>query len=191
MKKDTVILKCESSFLSCEKDLQAIIEKLFVTSKPYSDKLKRLLVVGAKDCLENAKYQEAVNGYSVARLKEEGYIRFSPVIKFPEHEEIKSYLIFSFDNFTPNAENPEFRDCIVNIDIICHTDYWDIGDYRIRPITIAGYIDGILNKSRLSGIGTFQFLGCNELVLNENLSGYSLMFSAIHGSDDKIPPTRE
>ena len=104
----------------------------------------------------------------------------------PEHEDIKSYVIISFDNFTPNATNPEFRDCTVTFDIICHTDYWDLGNYRIRPLKIAGYIDGILNKAKLSGIGTFNFLGCNQLILNEELSGYTLMYPASHGNDDKI-----
>ena len=97
-------------------------------------------------------------------------------------------MIISFDNFTPNAENDYYRDCTVNFDIICHTDCWDIGNYRIRPIKIAGYIDGILNNSKLSGIGTFNFIGLNEVVLNEDFSGYSLMYRAVHGNDDKIPP---
>jgi hypothetical protein len=43
----------------------------------------------------------------------------------------------------------------VNFDIICHTRHWDIGNYRMRPLKIAGYIDGILNNCKLSGIGTF------------------------------------
>ena len=104
-----------------------------------------------------------------------------------EHEEIKSYLLFSFDNFRTNASNPQFRDCTVSIDVLCHSDYWDIGDFRLRPLKICGYIDGMLNETRLSGIGTFQFLGCNELILDENWSGYTLMFEAIHGTDDKLP----
>ena len=45
----------------------------------------------------------------------------------------------------------------------------------------------MLNNARLSGIGTFQFLGCNELILDENWSGYTLLFEAIHGTDDKLP----
>ena len=83
-----------------------------------------------------------------------------------EHEDVKSYLIFSFDNFRTNETNPQFRDCSVYIDILCHTDNWDLGNFRVRPLKIAGYIDGILNNTKLSGIGTFQFLGCNELVLD-------------------------
>jgi len=108
-----------------------------------------------------------------------------------EHEEVKSYLIFSFDNFRPNMTNPEFRDCNVFIDVLCHTDCWDIGAFRVRPLKICGYIDGILNKARLSGIGTFQFNGCDELVLDETLSGYTLSYSAIHGTDDVLPSAHE
>lgn len=120
-----------------------------------------------------------------------GYIKFAPILKFEEHEEIKSYLMLSFDNFTPNATNPEFRDCTVHFDIICHTDYWDIGNYEVRPLKIAGYIDGILNETRLSGIGTFNFLGCNQIILNEELSGYTLSYRAVHGTDDRFPAKEE
>ena len=51
---------------------------------------------------------------------------------------------------------------------------------------ICGYIDGLLNNTRLSGIGTFQFMGCSELILSQDLAGYTLMYSAVHGSDDLI-----
>ena len=78
--------------------------------------------------------------------------------------------------------------CTITFDIICYTDYWDIGNYRLRPLKIAGYIDGILNNAKLSGIGTFNFIGCNELILNETLAGYTLSYRAIHGNDDKIAP---
>ena len=60
-------------------------------------------------------------------------------------------------------------------------------NFQIRPLKIAGYIDGILNKTKLSGIGELEFMGCNELVLDEVLSGYTLSYRAVHGSDDRIP----
>lgn len=180
----------KSSFLSCEKDTETIIKKLFVDSRPYSDTLKRLMLINTKDCLDdltNPVYLDKIRTTSVTDLREEGYIRLEPKINLLENEEVKSYLVISFDNFTPNATNPQFRDCTIMIDIICHTDYWDIKNYRIRPLKIAGYIDGILNETRLSGIGRLKMCGCNEIVLSENLSGYCLMYSAIHGSDDLIP----
>ena len=196
MKKDLALRPVDftSSFLSCEKDLEEILRRLFIESQPYSDELKKLLVINTKDCLDNKTsevYKNAIKDMSLAKLRDEGYIKFEPKVKMPEHEEIKSYLIFSFDNFTTNQNNPEFRDCNVYIDILCHTDCWDLGNFRIRPLKIAGYIDGILNKARLSGIGTFQFAGCNELVLDETLSGYTLSYYAIHGTDDVLPSSHD
>ena len=196
MRRDTILPSSQfsSSFLSCEKDIEEILRKLFVSSKPYSDYLKKLLVINTQDCLDNetsATIQQKITDMSLAKLRQEGYIKLEPKIKVGEHEEVKSYIIISCDNFTPNATNPHYRDCTVTFDIICHTDYWDIGNYRIRPLKIAGYIDGILNKAKLSGIGTFNFIGCNQLILNEELSGYTLMYSAVHGNDDKIAAEEE
>lgn len=31
-------------------------------------------------------------------------------------------------------------------------------------------------------------MACDQLVLNETLTGYTLMYRAIHGNDDKLPP---
>lgn len=191
MRRDTRINENQfsSSFLSCEKDIEEILKKLFITSHPYSEELKRLLVINTKDCLENdgETVLKTLNQMTLPQLRKQGYIKLEPKIKIKEHEEVKTYIIISCDNFVPNATNPYYRDCTVTFDIICHTDYWDLGNYRLRPLKIAGYIDGILNNARLSGIGTFQFLGCSQLILDENLSGYTLMFQAIHGNDDKIP----
>lgn len=176
-----------SSFLSCEKDTETIVKKLFVDSNPYSNELKKLLVINKPDCLDNINYLNEVKHLTPKDLKEKGHLRFAPKIEFGEHESVKSYLVFTFDNFVPNANNDYYRDNIIMIDILCHTDYWDLGDYRLRPLKIAGYIDGILNNSKLSGIGELHFIGGNELVLNENLSGYCLMYAATHGVDDLIP----
>ena len=192
MKRDVNNNNFNSSFLSCEKDIETILRKLFVESS-YKEILKRLLVINTKDCLEvnTESALAALSKASLSNLIKEGYIRLEPKLKFGEHEEVKAYIIMSVDNYAPNATNPQFRDCTVNFDIICHTDYWNLGDYRLRPLKIAGYIDGILNECKLSGIGTFNFLACNELILNEDLSGYTLSYRAVHGSDDIIPSEEE
>lgn len=177
-----------SSFLSVEKDIELILRKLFFDNQPYNKQLLRLLVINTKDCLSNQTNQDyinKINNMNLSDLINEEYIKLSPKIKMPEHEKVKSYIIISFDNFTENANNPEFRDCTISFDIICHTDYWVMDNYQIRPIKIIGYIDGILNKARLTGIGTLNYIGCNELILDENLSGYTLSYRAIHSSEDK------
>ena len=192
MRRDTRLTSSQfsSSFLSCEKDIEEILRVLFVASKPYSDQIKRLLVINTKDCLDNTDsiaIQEKLREMSLAKLRQEGYIKLEPKIKMEEHSEVKSYILVTCDNFTPNVTNPYYRDCTITFDILCHSDYWDLGNYRVRPIKIAGYIDGILNEARLSGIGTLTFLGCSQIVLDEQLSGYTLMYRAVHGNDDNLP----
>ena len=196
MKRDTIILPINfnQSFFSCEKDTEEIIKKILFVSHPYSEELKRLLLINAKDCLTNTQssiYQEKIASMTIKDFIEQGYIRLEPKLKLEEHEEVKSYIIITYDNFLPNSTNTEFRDCTINFDIVCHTDYWTLDNYMTRPLKIAGYIDGILNKTKLSGIGELNFLNCSQLILDENLSGYSLSYRAIHGSDDRIPPKGE
>ena len=185
MKRDTVLTQpITSSFLSCEKDTELILRKLFIESRPYSDVLKRLLIVQNEDALDK---QYDMSEYSLKRLIEEQYINMDPLLKFPEHEQVKSFMGLHFDNFTANKTNPEFRDSMIHIDVVCHHDYWFLGNYRQRPFKILGYIDGILNKSRLTGIGQLNFVGCSKALLNENWSAFALTYMAIHGSDDQIP----
>lgn len=191
MRKDLVKPRLDSSFLSCEKDTETILKKLFIESRPHSDVLKKLLIINTKDCLtaNNPNYERKINSMNLSDLRELGYISLESKVKFYEHEEVKSYIDISFDNFTPNVNNPEYRDCIISFDILCHTDYWDLGNYQMRPIKIVGYIDGILNNAKLSGIGVLNFLTCKRNNLDDNLSGYTLIYKAVHDvdGDDKIP----
>lgn len=194
MRKDLIRFDLKSSFLSCEKDAETIIKKLFVESRPYSDELKRLLIINTKDCLDNRDnpaYLQTLEQANVKYIMDNGYVRLEPRLQFGEFAETKSYILLSFDNFIMNATNPEFRDCSINFDIICHTDCWDIGDFRLRPLKICGYIDAILNNAKLSGIGILNFIGCSQLILSEDLTGYTLMYRAVHGSDDIIPREEE
>ena len=109
MYKPLLKMDIKSSFLSCEKDFETIMRKLFVESRPFSDILKRLLIIETKDCLDNLDsqiYKDKIDSISVKDLIDKEYIRLSPIVKLPEHEEVKSYIIIGFDNFVTNSENP-------------------------------------------------------------------------------------
>lgn len=201
MRKDLIKLQpLHSSFLSCEKDTQTILKSLFVESAPYSDMLKRLLIINKPDCLDksNQEYQQMVDNKSLGQLIDEGYVRLNPKIARGTFDNIKSYILVSFDNFSP-SKNPEFRDCTINFDVICYMDEWCLEDYQVRPLKICGYIDGILNSCtnknkvnfgsagnniKMSGFGEYQFLGCQLSVLNEDISMYTLSYRGIHFTED-------
>lgn len=187
IQKDVAKSMQKSTFLSCSKDIQTIIKKLFVDSKPYSDRLKKLLILNSSDCLtsNNPQYKTIIDDYSIARLIEEGYISFIPKIPLDEHEQMKSYIIIDFDDFVPSG-NPEFRDCTISLTILCNLDALKMDNYELRPFMIAGYIDGILNESRLSGIGKLMFAGAKQIILDERISGIMLRYLATHSTDDSI-----
>lgn len=192
VKAQTLAKDFKSSFLSAEKDQEAIWKKLFVESKPYSDKLKRLLIVNQPDCLDESKvqYRKVIDNLSLKGMKDQGYLRVVPKLAFGEHEEIKSYIILEFDDYTP-SDNPQYRNCVISFTIISHLDYWEMDDYKLRPHQIAGYIDGIMDGAKLSGIGTLQFLGASQIVLNEYLGGILLRYVATHEKkEDQNPELR-
>lgn len=175
----------KASFLSSEKDMETIVEKLFVKSKPYSDILKRLLIIDQPNCLDlNQQYQDLINEYSIHRMKEEGYLLLIPRIEALIHDNFKSHLLIEFDDFTPTS-NTYYRDCTISFTIICPLVKWELDDYKLRHMQIAGYIDGILNNARLSGIGTLQFMGASQIILDEEHGGMILRYTATHGDDDK------
>lgn len=175
----------KSTFLSINKDQETIWRKLLVDSKPYSDQLKRLLIINAPDCLDRnqVQYQTTIDKYTIKDMREQQFIKSIPKLSFGEHEEVKSYIMLAFDKFSPSL-NPRYRNAVITFTIISHLDYWDMEDYQLRPWMIAGYIDGILNESHLSGIGTLQFLGASQVVLNEYLGGLELTYQATHSEAD-------
>lgn len=200
-RKDLIrVQPLRSSFLSCEKDTETILKALFVESKPYSDQLKRLLLINKPDCLDttNPEYQKLIDSYSLGRLLKEGYIRLDPKIQRTTFENVKSYIYIYFDDFAP-SKNPEFRDATIYIMVVCYLDEWVLDDYAVRPLKICGYIDGILNsvtdKNRqtwnskgnnikLSGFGKYEFLACVQGINNEDLSLYSIAYRGTHFTED-------
>ena len=163
-----------SSFLSVEKDMNILVD-LFCSN----DRLKKLLYYTTKDCLDKPKLTEDQTLDLFGKQ-----IRIVP--KLQVDGEVKNYIIISFDNFSPNATNPEFRDNIIEFDIICHFDQWNLKDFELRPYKIAAEIDSMLKEKRLTGIGELEFLGANQMILTDEYAGLCLMYSAIHGEEDKI-----
>ena len=170
----------KSSFISIEKDMGTIVDMMLKNNR-----LKKLLYYNVENCL----FQENLTEDQSLELIEDGYIRMVP--KLYVDKDVLNYIIISFDNFTPNMTNPEFRDNIISFDIICHFNQWQMPNFQLRPYKIAAEIDTLFNNRHLSGIGELQFLGANQILINDEFGGISLMYSAVHGEDDKINSPNE
>ena len=165
----------KSSFLSVDKDLEIITNQMLK-----NDRLKRLLYYTTKDALDRPNISEDASLELFGKN-----IKIVP--KLYIDNSVLNYIIISFDNFSPNASNPEFRDNIISFDVICHFDQWQLQGFALRPYKIAAEIDSMFNDKHLTGIGKLQFLGANQILLNDEFAGFSLMYQAIHGEEDKKP----
>ena len=161
-----------SSFLSVEKDMGIITNMMLKNNR-----LKKLLYHTTKDCLKKPKLTEDQTVELIGK-------NIKMVPKLTVDGSVLNYIIVTFDNFT-RTENPEFRDNIIEFDIICHFDQWQMNDFQLRPYRIAAELDTMFNDKHLTGIGTLKFLGANQMILTDEFAGLCLMYSATHGEEDK------
>ena len=172
MKIETYI-EPESAFLSVDKDLSIIVERMLK-----NDNLKKLLYYTTKDCLNKAKLSEDESLELISKN-----IKLVPKVYIDRKNLV--YVIIRMRNFTPNGTNPEFRDNVIEFDIICHYDQWHLKDFQLRPYRIAAEIDSMFNDRHLTGIGDLKFLAADQLLLTDEYAGFCLQYYAIHGGEDK------
>ena len=165
----------ESSFLIVDKDLERIATKLLSNQR-----LLKYLHYRESNPLDQpsltAKEKLELIGHE---------IRIVP--KYNIEKKCPNIVVITFNNFTPNANNPQFRDCILCFDILCHPDHWSLGNFQLRPYKIAGEIDAMMNNQKMAGIGTLQFMGANELTMNDQLMGLTMFYRSVQSTEDTIP----
>ena len=165
----------KSSFVSIEKDLGIIIQEMLK-----NDRFKRLIHYTTPDAIKRPNLTQEE---SIGLLTKE--IKLVP--KLYVDGSVLNYVIVSFDNFTPNRTNTEFRDNIIEFDIICHFDQWQLENFQLRPYRIAAELDEMFDGSKLTGIGELHFAGASQILLTDEYAGLCLMYEAIHGEEDKKP----
>lgn len=173
MRIDTYVLP-KSSFLSLEKDMELITEIMMK-----NERLKKLLYYNTKDALEKPPLTTEQDIELFGKN-----IKLVP--KLYTDNSVENYIIVSFDKFSRNVTNPEFRDNIIEFDIICHFDQWQLKDFQLRPYRIAAELDSLLDGKHLTGIGELEFLGASQIILSDEVGGLCLMYQAIHGIEDKV-----
>ena len=167
--------KIDSSFWAMEKDFALVAKKLM-----QNQKLMKLLYYTQPDCLKGEDLTDVQIYEMIGK-----HIRIVP--KLDIQKECPIYVVITFNDFLPNSSNPQFRDCTLSFDILCHPDHWNLGNFELRPYKIAGLIDATINNQKLTGIGTAQFSSAHNLVLNDQLMGLTMNYDIIHGVEDVLP----
>lgn len=179
MKKDTYIYP-KSSLLGMPKDAALIMDR--ITS---NQNVLKLLYYSSRDW----KDKPDVTGPMLNEMFETKQISSVPKIKIDKPE--KTYLRLIYGSVVRNATNPEYRDNTFGIDIICHYDNWDLGNFEERPYRIAGEIDSMLDKIHLTGIGELEFVSVVPYIYDEEFAGVTLTYLAVRGHEDQVNPIAE
>ena len=101
----------QSSFLSVEKDMGIIIDNIMKNPR-----IQRLLYYTSADALDKP---DLTDEQRLTLL--ENNIKIVPKITVDNVE--YNYLLISFNNFVLSS-NPEFRDNVIEFDIVCHLENW-------------------------------------------------------------------
>ena len=172
----------KSSFLSIEKDMGIIISELLK-----NDRLKNLLYYTDDHPLEHDKLSQEDSAALIGK-------NIKNIPKLFVDPNTLNYIAVNFDNFIPNPLNPEFRDNVIEFDIVCHFDQWQLDDFKLRPFRIAAEIDSMFNEKHLTGIGELEFVSCKHIILTNEFAGLCMIYRAVHGEEDKwpmVPPLDE
>ena len=162
----------KSSFLSVEKDTSIIMDSMLK-----NERLKRLLFYTTQDALDKPNITQEETLSLIGKN-----IKMIP--KLILDKTVLNYIIISFKDFGLSS-NPQFRTNVIEFDIICHFDQWQLNDFALRPYKIAAEIDTMFCNKKLTGIGTLEFLGSKIVGINNEYCGLCIFYEAVHGEEDK------
>jgi hypothetical protein len=164
----------KSSFLSVDKDMEIISQKIIA-----NERLKRLLYYTTEDALTlpNLSPEQSIEIFRN---------NIKRVPKLHIDNSVLNYIFIQFDHFATNETNPEFRDNIIEFDIVCHVDQWELKDFQLRPFRIAAELDSMFDKQDLTEIGKLEFIGASIIIPNSEFAGICLLYRSVHGGEDKI-----
>lgn len=170
----------KSSLLGMPKDAALIMQRILSNQN-----VLKLLSYNVR----NWQQKPVVTNDMIKEMFDTQQISSVPKIKIERPE--KTYLRLTYGTMVRNSSNPEYRDNTFGIDIICHYDNWDLGDFELRPYRIAGEIDAMLDKTHLTGIGELEFISCVPYIYDEEYAGVTLTYLAIRGHEDQQDPLNE
>lgn len=168
-----------STFASVEKYLQDIVGVLMG-----NERLKRLLYYTDSKALSLPKLTQK-QAYELLNHQ----IKVVPKIDL--EPDAKPYIVISLDNFVPQEGQTTFRSVQLSFDIVAPFEYWPMEDFKLRPYSIAGEIDAMINHSNFFE-GIANFIGAKQLILNDYVGGLTLYYLIeVYGDDKKLHPEND
>ena len=141
-----------------------------------NDTLRKLLYCDTPDALEcEAPKAKEVNKY----------ITLKPVYEFENKEDYnQSSMINIYTTQIDPADEGRYTASVIQINVVCNTDVWELDDSKIRPLRICEEVIRMVDKAKFSASNKLELATITDLIISKKMFGYALLFDLVDGSGE-------
>lgn len=128
----------------------------------------------------------ALNMLAPTVQQAENYITLKPIFDFENKEEYAQNSIINIytTQLMPGDETKKL-DGVIQINVVCNEEKWELTDSKIRPIQICNRIIKLVNGCKFAASNKLVFDTMTDLIISKTLFGYALLFEITDGSGEK------
>lgn len=130
------------------------------------------------DTITKTLYYSVANPLEQAAMttaQKEAVVVMNPIVEYntDPNNTINNFIAIGVPMvvYGDNLEGVAIR---INIAIVCHTDYWELNNNRLRLMVVADEVFSELNEQKFSLSGKFVVDGFEPEIFRDNLVGYRL-----------------
>lgn len=138
-----------------------------------NENIRKMLLIDSKNALESAtpSYESASENIVVAAVFD--------ITEEPFNKNTIMTVVLHRSSY--DDENLMLTG-MLKINILTRSELWELNNNKIRPLEITNEVIKVLNNKKVSASHKLYFSRMELAILNENVSGYSVIFFIEEGS---------
>jgi len=125
----------------------------------------------------------AINMPPPLKKQVEDYITLRPIFNFENKEDYsKNSVINIYTTQVLPGDEEKKIDGVIQINVVCNEEVWELVDSKIRPIQICNRIIELINNCKFTVSNKIVFNTMTDLIISKTLFGYALLFEITDGS---------
>lgn len=140
------------------------------------EKIRKLLFHDSNNALEMLAPQEN---------QIQNYITLKPVFEFENKNDYNQNTIVNIYT-TQIIPTDDVKSCtgVVQINVACNSDVWELLDNKIRPLQICNKIIQLVHGQKFNVSNKLVLDSISDLIINKKMIGYALLFEITDGSGE-------
>lgn len=116
----------------------------------------------------------------------EEYITLRPIFEFENKENYdQNSIINIYMTQASPYEDIVKIDGMLQVNVVCNLDVWELVDNKIRPLQIANRIIALVNNQKFTASNKIILNTITDLIISKKMVGYALLFEITDGSEEK------